>query len=648
MHIAKNPPGRFRHRCPSAAILCLVLLADSSFAEPSPQKDSSDATLNTLKQMDLGELMNVEVTTVSRQESTVGQSSAAVFVITPEMIRRSGATSIPEALRMVPGIEVARGVENGGWLISIRGFNSIPSTKLLVLIDGRSVYNPLSAGVFWDVQDTLMEDIERIEVVRGPGGSLWGANAVNGIVSVITKSATNTHGLLLTGGGGTYESGFGSARYGLKIGDDAHARFYVKHYHRGELDLPTHVGADDPWELTQTGFRTDWQLRTDHHLTVQGDLYKGDRHNPDRVDLFGANVLGRWTHERTNDGQIQLQAYYDRADRTIPNLVGFAINTGDVDFQYRSRLGSSHTISWGLEYRAVFDRADITPVLVSPPKRGSTSLYSAFAQDEVELISDRLRLTFGSKFEHNNFTGFEAQPSARLLWRIQPQHSFWTAVSRAVRTPTLQEDDSMLRRGPVTTLGNSNFDSEKVLAYEVGYRNIPVGWLSLDVATFYNRYDQLASIERLNATTNLRDNKLTGRDLGVEVSATWKPLDWVALQGSYSYLHLRLRADSDSTDTTSVNAAGNDPQQQLYLRGSVDLPAHLQFDGTVRYVDRLPNLGVDRYVTADSRLSWRPVQRFELAVVGQNLLDPRHPEFSTPASRKEIPRAVYSKVTWSF
>jgi len=621
----------------------------SGTAATSQAADATRQPAQELKKLNFEDLFNIEVTTVSRTQSTVGQSPAAVFVITPEMIRRSGATTIAESLRMVPGIEVTRGVENGGWLISMRGFNAIPSTKLLVLIDGRSVYNPFSAGVFWDVQDTLMEDIERIEVIRGPGGSLWGANAVNGIVNVITKSAKDTPGALLMGGGGTYERAFGGARYGWKLGQDAHARFYVKPFRRGELRLPDGSSAADPWQLTQTGFRTDWQARGDDHFTFQGDLYDGDRRNPDRVDLFGANVLGRWTHKLKNDGELQIQAYYDRADRTIPSLVGVAINTGDVDFQYRSRWGSRHSVTWGLGYRAVFDKADSTPVLVSPPKTGMTNLYSAFAQDQIELLDrERLRLTIGSKFEHNIFTGFEAQPSARLMWRITPRQSAWAAVSRAVRTPTLQENDSMLRRGPVTTFGNSNFASEEMLAYELGYRAIPVSWLTLDVATFYNEYDQLASLERLTPTTTLRDNKLTGGARGAEFSTTWKPADWFAVQGAYSYLHLRLRADADSTDATSANAAGNDPQQQLYLHGSLDLPRHVQIDGTVRYVDRLPNLDVARYVAADARLAWRPTEHLELAVVGQNLFDHQHPEFATPALRKKIPRGVFGNVTRSF
>ena len=626
-------------------IRCRLIAVVASFRAMIAIADD-DSELAGLRKLSLDALMNVEVTTVSRTESTVGETAAAVFVITPEMIRRSGATTIPELFRMVPGMEVARGVENPGWVVSARGFNTVPANKLLVLMDGRSVYSPVTAGVAWDVQDTLMEDIDRIEVIRGPGGSLWGANAVNGIINIVTKSAKDTQGLLVTAGGGTYERDFGGVRYGWKLDDDVYTRVYVKHYDRDELVLPSGAGAGDTWQMTQTGFRTDWQAAGVNRLTLQGDVYDGDRRNPDIVDLFGANLLGRWTHDLVNGGDLQLQAYYDRTYRTIPLVFGGISDTADVDFQHHFDWGSRQHLTWGLGYRAGWNQVDKTAAIVSPPAPHTTSLYSAFVQDEIDLVKERLRLTVGSKVEHNDFTGFEVQPSARVLWKITPRQSVWWAVSRAVRTPTLPEVDSALVRGPITIFGNTNFVSETVLAYELGYRVNPVNWLSLDIASYYNQYKDLASIETITPRTRLRENKLAGETYGVEVGATWKPLDWFELHAAYTYLHMQLRAAADSTDTTSVQAAGDDPQQQIYLRGSLDLTRQVQLDGIVRYVDRLANLSVPGYVAVDLRLAWRPKDRFEVAIVGQNLTTDRHLEFNTGPLSREPPRSVYGKITY--
>ncbi len=427
-------------------------------SQPAATKISSRLK-NDLKDMSLEQLLNVEVTTVSRRQSTLAQSPAAIFVITQDDIHRTGATSIPEALRLAPGMEVAQ-VDSSTWAISARGFNGTAANKLLVQMDGRSLYTPLFSGVFWDVQDTMMEDIDRIEVIRGPAGALWGANAVNGIVNIITKSAEDTQGLLVTGGGGTQERGFAGVRYGWKLNDDAYARVYVKHFERGETLFPNGNGARDDWDMTQTGFRIDTQPSTADHFTIQGDVYAGDRFASsfvsglaDDTDLSGGNLLGRWTHSLGNGGDLSLQMYFDNTHRDIPNVFRENRDTADIDFQHHIPIGTHQDFTWGLAYRASYDKIGNTASLAFIPDHQTLQWYSIFAQDEIQLIKDRLRLTVGAKIEHNDFTGVEVQPNARLLWMIDKRQSLWTAVSRAcARPPNWKKICRSIPRPPVPFL----------------------------------------------------------------------------------------------------------------------------------------------------------------------------------------------------
>jgi iron complex outermembrane receptor protein len=513
-----------------------------------------------LKQLSLEELMGVEVTSVSKKEEKLFDAAAAIYVITQEDIRRSGATSIPEALRNVPGLEVVR-LNANTWQISARGFVTT-ANKILVLIDGRSVYTPLFAGVFWDVQDTLLEDLDRIEVIRGPGGTLWGANAVNGVINIITKSAKETHGWLLTGGGGTEERAFGGARYGGKLGENARYRFYAKYFNRDDMVFPDGRDAADQWQMGQGGFRVDWDASEKNLLTLQGDLYVGEvggqvvaSPTPPFLSMTdasvgGGNLLGRWTHHVSDISNVQLQVYYDRTERRIPGFFSEDRDTFDVDVQHRFPWGRRHDIIWGIGYRYTQDKVDSSFSVSVDPAQRATDLLSLFMQDDITLLPNRLRLTLGSKFEHNDFSGFEIQPNVRLAWTPSARQTVWAAVSRAVRTPTRLELDIHLSAVQIPSMppivlrvfGNPDFVSEELLAYELGYRVQPYPRLSLDIAAFYNVYDNLLSLEgpgppQLSPPVVVipftQANKLQGETHGVEVLANYHLADWWRWQVGY-------------------------------------------------------------------------------------------------------------------
>ena len=640
-------------------------------AEPATVSETTDLT-----QLTLSELMEIKVN-VNRTPEKLAAISAAVSVVTQEDIRRSGVTSIPEALRLVPGLQVAR-VDSHTWAISSRGFNDIFANKLLVMMDGRTIYTPLFSGVFWDVQDTLLEDIDRIEVVRGPGATLWGANAVNGVINIITKSAKDTQGLLLSGGGGTEELGFANVRYGVKVADQAWLKVYAKYFDRDSMALPSGAQNNDSWQMTRGGFRLDWEPRTNvTQFTFQGDIYSGALDqtysmptttfpfatNLDtRDNVAGGNLLGRWTRHFSEDSDLQVQTYYDR---TVRNTVVFGEHrdTGDVDAQHRFKIGGRNEIVWGAGFRTTHDDVRNSLNVTLMPASRTLNLYSAFAQDEITVVEEKLHFTLGSKFEHNDFTGFEIQPSARAVWTPIQRHSIWASVSRAVRTPSRAESDIRLNQAPpvplppgsITIFGNPNLRSEELIAYEIGYRVEPMDRLTFDLTAFYNDYNHLRSIEPLTAGPvgpSQASNKLFGEGYGFEAAATAQPLDKWRLQGGYSFLRLQLHRSAGGLDSRSeIAAEGSSPRNQFFLRSSHDLPCNLQFDATLRYVDNLPAQNIPSYLTLDLRLAWSPRKNLELAIVGQNLLDNQHPEFAPTfigTQRAEVERSVYGKVTLRF
>lgn len=639
----------------------------------------------TLAGLSLEELMRVPITSVSKHTEEWFRSAAALDVVTGEDIRRSGARHLGDALRGSPGLAVAR-QDSHTWAISPRGFTSELASKTLVLMDGRSVYTPLNGGVYWDAQDTMLEDLDRIEIIRGPGGSLWGANAVNGVINVLTKSARDTQGTLVNAGGGSLEEAFGSVRHGGQLGEHAWYRVYTKYSQRDDFDLPGGGAAGDAWYKSQGGFRIDWDSSDVDTLTFQGDYYQGQEHQTRTVatatapfaatanynDRFaGGNLLSRWTRQLEDGAELRVQAYYDRTEREslIPEEIR---DTVDFEAQHRFDLGTWNQFTWGVGYRWNADQMKTNFALFFNDPDRSFDVYSAFVQDQIRVVEDRLALTLGMKVEHNDFTGVEVQPSARLAWTPGDRHTVWAAVSRAVRTPTRAEDDVYVVRpapGPsyLGTFGSSSFDSETVLAYELGGRARITEWLTLDAAVFLNDYDQLTSVEPLAGAPPplppgtpplfplYAANTLTGESYGAELAAHFQLNDWWRLRGSYTWLRLQLHDGGTGLFPVEAVQEGNEAEHRAVVRSQMDLPWNLQFDVAVHYVDNLPSSvpgrAVPSYVGVDVRLAWRPRENIEFSIVAQDLLDPRHPEFvpiSNPAPAAEVPRSVYGAVTFRF
>src|SRR5713226_9727952 len=478
--------------------LFLITVSTAVWAIPAraQQRDSVEA----LKRLSLDQLMNIEVMSVSRRPEHLFETPSAIQVITQDDIRRSGATSLPEALRLASNLEVAQ-VDSRQWAISARGFNSTTANKLLVLIDGRTVYTPLYSGVFWDVQDVPLWDIDRIEVISGPGATLWGANAVNGVINITTKGAPDAQGLVVSGGGGTQLRGFGGARYGGAVGSNVHYRVYGKASSRDPTVFPSGQSTRDNWHTWQGGFRVDGNASEVNQLVLQGDLYGGEFAQPSagHIGVNGGNLVGRWSHAFSATSEARLQLYYDRTDRNIPSTFAENLDTYDVDFQHRAVLARRHDVVWGLGYRLINDHVGNSVVLAFLPPHVRRKWFTAFVQDEIALMPDRLHLTVGAKVERNDYTGYEVQPSGRVSWTPAGGGALWAAVSRAVRAPS-RIDRELFAPGqpPYFIQGGPNFRSEELLAYELGYRAQALDRLGVSLATFYHRYDHLRSIEMVN------------------------------------------------------------------------------------------------------------------------------------------------------
>jgi iron complex outermembrane recepter protein len=623
---------------------------------------SADAAMDTrvastvaLKKLSVEELMDLDVTSVSKRPEKLSETASAIQVITGEDIRRAGATSVPEALRLVSNLEVAR-IDSRQWAITARGFNNALANKMLVLIDGRTVYTSLYAGVYWDVQDTLLEDIDRIEVISGPGATQWGANAVNGVINVTTKSARDTQGALLFGSGGTELHSLGGLRYGGELSPSVHYRVYGKYADRDSSVAFNGQDAIDDWHMAQGGFRMDWDRGSADLLTVQGDAYGGSiaqAATAADTEVNGGNLLARWSRQLTENSDYQLQLYYDRTHRSIPNSIAQDLNTYDLDFQHRFAFGERHDVVWGLSYRVVEDDIAHPATLAFLPERVTHRWYGGFAQDEITLLPERWYLTVGAKLEHNDYTGLEVQPSVRLAWRPSGEQTVWSAVSRALRTPSRVDRDFYAPAAPPFTLlqGGPDFVSEKLLSYELGYRVQPRGQLALTLAAFYNDYDDLRSVEPVNppaAFPIVLANGLTGKSYGAELTADYRIGERGWLRAGYT----ELRADSEpkpgSFDRTSTRSVALDPKRQALLRSSLNLSGNVECDVTVRYVGSIASQDVPAYTELDLRLGWQPAPAWELSLVGQNLLHDRHAEFGAAATHREIERGVYGKVVWGF
>ena len=623
------------------------VLAQSDFESPDlPDAESGPAIY---KKMSLSELMALEITTASRVPEKLSQSPSAVQVITGEAVHRSGAMNLADALRLAPNLQVGQ-INSYGWTISSRGFNALFANKLLVMIDGRSVYTPLDAGVFWDAQNILLEDLDRIEVVSGPGGTLWGANAVNGVINIITKSAKDTQGLYVSGGAGSLLRDFGAVRYGGSAGTNLYYRVYAQRFDRNAMDLQDGSRGVDGVNLSQGGFRMDYYPSEVNTLTLQGDFYGGEYNTriPTNSTLDGQNILGRWTHAFSEESDLSVQMYVDRTwRRDINSTINDELTTYDLDFQHRFPLGGRQTILWGAGYRLMKDETPTTSFLGFVPEDRNMQLFSGFLQDEITLVPERWKFTIGTKLEHNDFSGFEVQPSVRLAWTPTERQTIWGAISRAVRSPSRIDADYHIPKTPPYFVGGGpDFDSEKVIAYELGYRVQPLRKLSLSLATFFNQYDDVYTVEPRNLAGGFPftiQNGLEGQSWGVELSGNYQPFERWRLRGGYTYFHKDLwNKPGHSFSEDNIATLGNDPEHQFVLQSMLDLPHRFQFDLTARYIDSLPRPELASYFTFDARLGWQYDEHIELAVVGQNLWQEHHLE--SPIG-EEIPRSVFGTVT---
>jgi len=647
------------------------VVADAAAAEPGAAGGDDFDALLRMAEHDVSQLTQVAVSqrvpsldtvvsTVSRSPSTVGKSPAAVFVITNEMIRRSGAMSVPEVLRMAPGVNVAK-VDSNHWAISIRGFNDLYTNKLLVQVDGRTIYSPLFGGVFWSAQDVFLEDVERIEVIRGPGASVWGANAVNGIINIISKPAADTQGLYAQAGAGNYERGFLNLRYGGQIGDDIDYRVYGKWFERGTGVPPIGTPFDD-WRAGRGGFRLDWdpgRCGTDR-FTVQGDVFEttaGTRETlptatfpfmatgDTDVEYRGGNVLGRWTHTIDDEREWQLQMYYDYVQQDWPSYPFIDRRTiFDIDFQYRLPLGERQKFIWGAGYRQIPDHQSFPPggAWTATDERQTIDVISYFLQDEITLVPDRWVATLGCKFLHNTYTDFEYQPTARLLYTPDERQSMWGAVSRAVRLPTRFEETSRLTvsagiPAPVflQLQGQAGLVSEDLLAWEAGYRAQPTDDFSWDLALFFNQYEDLIGIRAGAPQFSppgliiplIFDNIDRAQSYGFELAANQAMNECWQLRAAYSFLQLEILGPSEG-----AAAEGLSPTNQFYLQSTHDLGYDLDLDLIGRYVDTLPASGIPSYFVGDVRLAWHYSPCTELFIVGRGLFDDGHREFISNSS----------------
>jgi iron complex outermembrane receptor protein len=647
--------GRVRCRIFLSGVLTIFMLFFAS--KLSAQEPEELASTLELKKLSMEELMNIEVTSVSKRPEKLKEAASAIQVITAEDIRISGATNVPEALRLATNLQVAQ-VNSSQWAISARGFNNVLANKLLVMIDGRVVYTPMYAGVFWDVQNLVLADVDRIEVISGPGGTLWGANAVNGVINIITKSSKDTQGLLVEAIAGTELLSMGNIRYGGKLGNNLTYKLYGTAFKRGNTLLSDSLNPHDSWTMGQAGFRLDWDPTKKDLVSLQSNFYDG-RPDPDGgiakpVIAMGGNMVGRWNHSISEKSDYQVQAYYDQTWRDFRNNFAENLRTYDLDWQHRFQIGGRNEIVWGSGVRFMDHKVDTLELFGFNPPRKTLHIYSAFIQDKITLIKERLSFTLGSKFEHNSYTGFQYQPSGRLAWTPGRRQTIWAAVSRAVRTPSRIDRDFaiLLAPGVPYIQSDSSFKSEQLLAYELGWRVQPIKELSLSLSTFYNLYDDLRTAEPPPAPATIPitfGNGLKGETYGAEFSFTYMVARWWYLRGGYTLLKKHLWLKPGSMDLNKGTAESNDPENQFLIQSNLKLPFRIELGTVLRYIDRLPYPRVKGYTGLDVRLGWKMNKAIELNVVGQNLIGAYHDEFipSSPSPRS-IQRGVYGKLICRF
>lgn len=611
------------------------------------------ASTDEFLELSLESLMDIEVTSVSKRSEKLSAAAASIFVITGEELKRSGARNFPEALRLVPGLFVAR-TDAHTWVVTARGFGSTLADKMEVLLDGRSLYTPLFSGVFWEAQDTYFADVDRIEVIRGPGAALWGANAVNGVINIVTKSTADTQGAHVElAGGGTLKSA-ASARYGFAIGEKAHARVYAKQQTTDDQETASGSDAEDGYKHKQWGFRSDWQLTEQQSLTVQGDQYEGSikRGAAEDETYSGFNLLARWQRQLPDGGQYQLQAYFDRTDRNVPGVFGEDRETSDIEFQHSFSLGERQQWVWGAGYRRSEDEIVNSAIVQFLPDQRDIERWSVFAQNQIALTPETLQLTLGVKVEDNDFTGTEVQPSVRLAWTPDDKRTLWGSLSRSVRTPNRLDDDILIASPASPTFfieGNREFESEEVITLELGYRRSLTEKLSLDGTLFLNDYDQLRGVDYTGSPPqNPRiENSREGNGRGIEVLLHYTASPTWAMYLGGSFFELNLDAKDGFNDPNIANEDENDPRVQSFVR-SVWQSGRLSWDGTLRHIETIEDQGTPSYTELDMRIAWQLKEGLELALVGSNLLDDEHLEYGNEQTGTRIKRSVHATATWSF
>ncbi|MFD2147664.1 TonB-dependent receptor plug domain-containing protein [Mucilaginibacter antarcticus] len=648
---------RFYKRFLLSAVLSMVAQLPQAIAQDSKNVygDKPDLSVYRAKKLSVEELMDIEITSVSKRPEKLSEVASAIQVITQEDIRRSGATSLPEALRLSPNLQVAQ-YNAYAWIISARGFNNVFSNKLLVMIDGRTVYSPLFAGVYWDAQSVVLEDVERIEIISGPGGTLWGANAVNGVINIITKKAKDTKGVYASAAIGKQLHDQFTARYGGSIGSNINYRVYAQRAEYKSSLNGLYQPNTDNWYLNQTGLRLDYDAQKADRLSFQGNLQWGtERTNPGPSSFDHQDGMAQWSHTFSNQSNLQVQAYYDRMwRRDVPGTINDQLETYDIDLQHQFKLSKTHNMVWGGGYRHMIDNSQNTTTFVGfVPAVRTLHLFSAFLQDEIQIVPDRFRLTLGTKLMHNDYTRFELQPSARFAWTPGNEQTVWAAVSRAVRTPSRIDVDYRIPTYdlPPTVAhvgGGPNFVSEKLIAYELGYRVQANQKVSLSLAAFYNTYSDLYSVEPQPGTKAYYiQNGMEGNGSGFELSGLYQPFQNWRLRGGYTLFNKNIRDKPGHTfDATHT---GTDPKHQVVMQSILNLPANFQFDVVGRFISgrplsvtaNVPN--VNAYANFDARLAWQ-YKYLELSVVGQNIANPSHVEFAV----NRIQRNFYGKLAIRF
>lgn len=641
-----------------------------------------------LSQLSIEDLMEIEISSVAKKPRKVADSAAAAFVITAEDIRRSGVASIPEALRMVPGLQVAQ-VGSDKWAITSRGSNSLFANKLLVMIDGRTVYTPIFSGVFWNQQDTLLEDIARIEVIRGPGATLWGANAVNGVINIITRHASESQGTLVTGGGGSETQAVGGARYGGTIGDTAYRVYSKIREYDDTAALAGGTKPDDQWGSAQAGFRLDNELPDASKLMLEGDISRGDTRFDGTIPLLdqpfsqeisqaggfhAMNLLGRWSKEISSESSVSVQGYFDRSRRDEV-ILRDAVDTVDLEAQHNFKILKNDEVIWGFGYRSLADRLTQTvPTLAFDPQGRQVEIFSGFAQNELNLLENSLTFTLGSKFQHNDYTGFEVQPSARAMWKPTQYQTLWAAFSRAVRTPSRAEASSQIQletgRDTMTGLpfaytafGNRQISSEELMAYEVGYRAVVTSDFKFDLSTFFNQERSLIgltpgepSLSEAQGAPHLLvpasfQNNSNMDTFGSELVADWQICSRWRAQFGYTYQFYSFSPYGSRPGADYRGEERENPSHTASIRSLLNLSETVDLDGMLRFVDSIPQYDIDPFIELDMRFGWRILPNLEISVLGQNLLNNQHEEYTsnfirfTPA---QIQRSVFGKITWQF